>query len=87
MPSTASFIVLKNKLLNKLKEMQIAEKSAIKKLSTPGVRIIDNYLQLAIPGIQLSINASTKGRAKYSVRFYGTLLILLRLSRVRLLIL
>lgn len=70
MESTASFRVLKNELLNVLKQMQRVEKSAKKKLSTLEVTIIDNYLQLAIPGIQLNINAATKGSAKFSVRLW-----------------
>jgi len=67
MASTASFRILKKELLNVLKQMQRVEKSAKKKLSTLEVTIIDNYLQLAIPGIQLNINAATKGSAKYTV--------------------
>ena len=70
MASTASFRVLKNELLNVLKQMQRVEKSAKKKLSTLEVTIIDNYLQLAIPGIQLNINAATKGSAKFTVRLW-----------------
>lgn len=70
MKSTASFRVLKNELLNVLKQMKRVEKSAKKKLSTLEVTIIDNYLQLAIPGIQLSINAGTKGCAKFTVRLW-----------------
>lgn len=70
MELTASFRVLKNELLNVLKQMQRVEKSAKKKLSTLEVTIIDNYLQLAIPGIQLNINAATKGSAKFSVRLW-----------------
>ena len=70
MASTASFRVLKNELHNVLKQMQRVEKSAKKKLSTLEVTIIDNYLQLAIPGIQLNINAATKGSAKFTVRLW-----------------
>ena len=70
MASTASFRVLKNELLNVLKQMQRVEKSAKKKLSTLEVTIIDKYLQLAIPGIQLNINAATKGSAKFTVRLW-----------------
>lgn len=70
MASTASFRILKNELLKVLKQMQRIEKSAKKKLSTLEVTIIDNYLQLAIPGIQLNINAATKGSAKFSVRLW-----------------
>ena len=70
MAATASFRVLKNELLNVLKQMQRVEKSAKKKLSTLEVTIIDNYLQLAIPGIQLNINAATKGSAKFTVRLW-----------------
>ncbi len=70
MASTASFRVLKNELLKVLKQMQRAEKSAKKKLSTLEVTIIDNYLQLAIPGVQLNINAATKGSAKFTVRLW-----------------
>ena len=70
MESTASFRVLKNELLNVLKQMQRVEKSAKKKLSTLEVTIIDNYPQLAIPGIQLSINTATKGSAKFTVRLW-----------------
>lgn len=68
MASTASFRVLKKDLLNLLKQMQRLEKSARKKLSTLEVTIIDYYLQLAIPGIQLNINAATKGSAKFTLR-------------------
>jgi hypothetical protein len=39
-------------------------------LSILEVTIIDNYLQLAIPGIQLNINAATKGCAKFTVRLW-----------------
>ena len=70
MASTASFRVLKNELYNVLKQMERVEKSAKKKLSTLEVTIIDNYLQLAIPGIQLNINAATKGSAKFTVRLW-----------------
>ena len=70
MASTASFRALKNELLNVLKQMQRVEKSAKKKLSTLEVTLIDNYLQMAIPGIQLSINAATKGSAKFTVRLW-----------------
>jgi hypothetical protein len=70
MESTASFRVLKNELLKILKQMQRVEKSAKKKLSTLEVTIIDNYLQLAIPGVQLNINAATKGSAKFTVRLW-----------------
>ena len=70
MASKASFRVLKNELLNVLKQMKRVEKSAKKKLSTLEVTIIDNYLQFAIPGIQLSINAATKGSAKFTVRLW-----------------
>ena len=70
MASTASFRVLKNELLNVLKQMQRVEKSAKKKLSTLEVTIIDNYLQLALPSIQLNINAATKGSAKFTVRLW-----------------
>ena len=70
MASSASFRILKNELLNVLKQMQRVEKSAKKKLSTLEVTIIDNYLQLAIPGIQFNINASTKGSAKFTVRLW-----------------
>ena len=68
MASTATFRVLKNELLNVLKQMQRVEKSAKKKLSTLEVTIIDNYMQLAIPGIKLDINAATKGSAKFTIR-------------------
>ena len=70
MASTASFRVLKNELLKVLKQLQRVEKSAKKKLSTLEVTIIDNSLQLAIPGIQLNINAATKGSAKFTVRLW-----------------
>lgn len=70
MASTASFRVLKNELHNVLKQMQRIEKSAKKKLSTLEVTIIDNYLQLSIPGIQLNINAATKGSAKFTLRLW-----------------
>ena len=70
MEQTASFRVLKNQLLNLLKQMQRVEKSAKKKLSTLEVTIIDNYLKLAIPGIQLNINAATKDSAKFTVRLW-----------------
>jgi hypothetical protein len=46
------------------------EKSAKKKLSTLEVTIIDSYLQLAIPDIQLNINAATKGGAKFTVTLW-----------------
>jgi hypothetical protein len=39
-------------------------------LSTLEVTIIDSYLQLAIPGILLNINAATKGSAKFTVRLW-----------------
>ncbi|MBL0056263.1 MAG: hypothetical protein IPP31_08710 [Chitinophagaceae bacterium] len=50
--------------------MQRVEKSAKKKLSTLEVTLIDGYLQMAIPGIQLNINAATKGSAKFTVRLW-----------------
>lgn len=70
MNKTVSFRVSKNELLKVLKQMLRVEKSAKKKLSTLEVTIIDNYLQLAIPGIQLNINAATKGSAKFTVRLW-----------------
>lgn len=70
MSSSASFRVLKNELLNALKQMQRAEKTAKKKMSTLEVTIIDNYLQLTIPGVQLNVNAATKGSAKFSIRLW-----------------
>lgn len=67
---TASFSVLKSELLNILKQMQRVEKSARKKMSTLEVTFIDGFLQMAIPGIQLKINATTKGSAKFTVRLW-----------------
>lgn len=70
MESTASFRVLQNELLSVLKQMKRVERSAKKKLSTLEVTIMDNYLQLAIPGIQININAATKGSAKFTLRLW-----------------
>ncbi len=70
MESTASFRILKNELLNVLKQMQRVGKSAKKKLSTLEATVIDNFLQLSIPGIQLKINAATKGSAKFAIRLW-----------------
>jgi len=70
MEATASFRVLKNELLNVLKQLQKVEKSAKKKLSTLEVTIIDGFLQFTIPGVQLSINAATRGSAKFTVRLW-----------------
>lgn len=45
MASTASFRVLKNELLNVLKQMQRVERSAKKKLSTLEITIIKNTIK------------------------------------------
>ena len=39
-------------------------------MSTLEVTIIDNYLQLAIPGVQKNILAATKGSAKFTLRLW-----------------
>lgn len=70
METTVSFRVLKNELLDVLKKMKVVEKSAKKKFSTLEATIVDNCLQLAIPGIQLNINAATKGSAKFTIRLW-----------------
>lgn len=70
MESPASFRVIKNELLNALKQIQRVEKSTKKKLSTLEVTLIDGLLQMAIPGIQLNVNAATKGSAKFTIRLW-----------------
>lgn len=70
MESTASFRVIKSELLNALKQIQRVEKSTKKKLSTLEVTLIDGLLQMAIPGIQLNVNAATKGSAKFTIRLW-----------------
>lgn len=70
MGDTASFRVLKNELLVVLKQLQKLEKTVRKKLSTIEVTIIDDHVQIAMPGVQLQINAATKGSAKFTVRLW-----------------
>ncbi|HET7116229.1 MAG TPA: hypothetical protein VFI29_07045 [Hanamia sp.] len=68
--SSASFRVIKSELLNALQQMQRVEKSTKKKLSTLEVTLIDGLLQMAIPGIQLNVNAATRGSAKFTIRLW-----------------
>ena len=70
MENKATFRVLKNELLVVLKQLQKLEKTVRKKLSTIEVTIIDDHIQMAIPGVQLQINAATKGSAKFTVRLW-----------------
>lgn len=67
MSSVVAFRVYKKELFESLKQMQRMEKAAKKKLSTLEVTIIDNFLQLNIPGVQLNVPAATKGSAKFSL--------------------
>lgn len=67
MASTVIFRVLQKELFNALKQLQKVEKSAKKKKSTLEVTIVDGYMQLLIPGIQLQLSADTIGSAKFTV--------------------
>ena len=70
MESPASFRVIKNELLNALMQMQRVERAPKKKSGTLEVTLLDGFLQLVMPGIQLSVPAGTKGNAKFSIRLW-----------------
>lgn len=70
MPNTVTFSVVKNELLPALKQLKKIEKASKKRESTLEVTIIDDYLQLVIPGIQLQVNAITTGSAKFTIRLW-----------------
>lgn len=70
MQSTATFKVDKRQLLNALKQLQKIEKAGKKKDSTLEVTIFDGYIRLVIPGIELNVQAFTKGSAKFTLRLW-----------------
>jgi hypothetical protein len=70
MNNSAAFRVAKNDLLPALKQLKKIEKASKKRESTLEVTIIDDYLQLVIPGIQLQVNAVTDGSAKFTIRLW-----------------
>lgn len=70
MNTTANFTVAKSELLPALKQLQKVEKSARKKESTLEVTIIDRFITLVIPGIQLQVKAVTSGTAKFTIRLW-----------------
>lgn len=70
MNTTANFTVDKRQLLNTLKQLQKIEKSGRKKDSTLEVTVFDGYIRLIIPGIDLIVQAFTKGSAKFTIRLW-----------------
>lgn len=70
MNNTTTVTVDKRQLLNSLKQLQKVEKSSRKKDSTLEITIYDGYLQLVIPGIQLTVQARTEGSAKFTLRLW-----------------
>lgn len=70
MSRTINFAVKKSDLLPALKQLKKVEKSAKKKASTLEVTIVDDFLQLTIPGIQLNVKAVTNGSAKFTIQLW-----------------
>jgi hypothetical protein len=70
MNTTATFTVDKRQLLNALKRLQKIEKSSRRQDSTLEVTIFDGYIRLIIPGIDLIVQAITKGSAKFTIRLW-----------------
>ena len=70
MNTTAIFRVEKKQFLDALNQLKKIEKSGKKKESTLEVTILNGYIQLVIPGIQLYIHASTSGSAKFTIRLW-----------------
>ena len=64
------FTVLKKELLPALLQMKKVEGAAKKKQSTLEVTITNNQIQLVIPGIQLTVNATTKNSGKFTMRLW-----------------
>ena len=70
MEPTASFRVIKNELLNALQQMRRVERTPKKKSGTLEVTLLDGFLHLVMPGIQLDVPAGTGGNAKFSIRLW-----------------
>ena len=70
MNATATITVDQRQLLNALKQLQKIEKAGKKKDSTLEVTIFDGYIRLVIPGIDLIVQAFTKGSAKFTLRLW-----------------
>ena len=70
MSRSINFAVKKSDLLPALMQLKKVEKSAKKKTSTLEVTIIDDYLKLTIPGIQLKVKAATNGTAKFTIKLW-----------------
>jgi hypothetical protein len=70
MNATATITVDKRQLLNALKQLQKIEKAGKKKDSTLEVTIFDGHIRLVIPGIDLIVQAFTKGSAKFTLRLW-----------------
>lgn len=66
----ATFTVEKRQLLNTLKQLKKLEKSGRKNDSTLEITIFDGYIRLNIPGIELIVQAFTKGSAKFTIRLW-----------------
>lgn len=67
---TATITVDQRQLLNALKQLQKIEKAGKKKDSTLEVTVFDGYIRLVIPGIDLIVQAFTKGSAKFTLRLW-----------------
>ncbi len=67
MSSTATFTVLKKELLQNLKQLVMIEKSSKKYSSVLEIAIIEDFIQLVIPGVHLQISATTTGSAKFTI--------------------